>query len=198
MKMLKITAACAALLLISQPAFAEAFVRPFLEVISPNRDGYSSKVGAGVAVGTNLGAEREQEVSLEFAGAQWNTSEVSTAGIAAVRQRFVTCLVNYRYHVGPASAPVRFYVGPAIGMTNNRTSLATVGPASIYAGDDSTWSFTWSGSAGLDIKLTERFHLDVGYRFLHVNATDTRIHNITYPGDVLEANIAYAGVSFRF
>jgi len=191
-------AACAAFILISTPTFADGFVRPLVEFISPHEEGYSTKAGAGVAVGTLFGPQRQHEISFECAGTRWNTAQVTSAGVAAVSERFVSCLLNYRYHFGPATAPVRFFAGPALGVTNNSIDLAWVRSSGVAAGRASPWSFTWSGSAGIGFKLTEKIELDAGYRFLHVQSYNTIIAGSAYLGRASEADVFYAGVGFRF
>jgi opacity protein-like surface antigen len=192
------TAACAAMLLLNLPVFAEGFVRPLVEFISPETDGYSTRAGVGAVVGSQFGKQEEHELSFEAAGTQWNTARVSSVGAVALQERFVTCLLNYRYHFGPATAPVRFYAGPSLGYTNNDVSGAVTGAHGVTAGRESIWNLTWSGSAGLTFKLSEKIELDVGYRFLHVQPRDTTLAGYAFKGEAVKAHVVYAGVGFRF
>jgi opacity protein-like surface antigen len=191
-------AACAAFTIISTSAFAEAFVLPLVEFISLNEEGYSTKAGAGAVVGTRLGTQREHEISFECGGTQWNTAQVAPSGVLAAHERFVLCLLNYRYHFGSATAPVRFYAGPALGLTNHSIDIAWARWSNVGAGQDSPWSFTWSGSAGIRFKLTEKIELDAGCRYLHVQSNNATLAGDTHTGKALEAHAFYAGAEFRF
>jgi len=191
-------AACAALTITSPLAFADGFVRPLVELVSPHLAGYSTKAGIGVVVGSQFGKQREHEISFECAGTQWNTAQVTSAGVAAVSERFVSYLVNYRYHFGSATAPVRFYVGPAVGLTNNNVSFAVARTSGVVADQDSLWCLTWSASAGLTWALSTRIDLDLGYRYLHVQPQNATLAGSAFNGETVQANVVYAGVGFRF
>lgn len=185
------------------PAMAELFVRPSVMYVSYQNSGYSNKTGLSLAAGATLGARAEHELGLEIGRMDWALSQNVNAGGQFVfptngSGHFVPFLANYRYRFGANDAQLRYYLGPSLGLANNRGDLTQYRSGVIAHAAFSQWSAAYGGSVGVTMKLTDTLELDVGYRYLHFAGIDPGSGNNRISMDDTQANLLHVGLGFRF
>lgn len=75
------------------------------------------------------------------------------------------------------------YVGAGIGLTQLKYNDydSTAGTSNVGDGNYEPLNFTWSVGAGLSLKVTNRFNVDLGYRYYdmgHIRSSDANAHEV--------------------
>jgi outer membrane protein W len=179
-------------------AAGRAFIRPTLAYVMPEADGYDDAAYIGVAGGVVSGAAQEHEFSAEIGATGWDFEERAGSARAKGTETYVPILASYRYYAQPADAKVRFYIGPSIGFTQSQYEIEVSGPG-VFVKDDSTEvHFTWAASLGFDIKVNEKFSINVGYRYLYIDGGETELLGTNLDLDESKASAITAGLNIRF
>jgi opacity protein-like surface antigen len=195
-------AACATLMAAaSSSVAADYFVRPLVSYVSPIGDAPSTD-GYGVCAGTNIGQQNAHEFSFEMSLVRWHEDNPSGAAYPYAGRfyrpaiRYATYLINYRYHFGDRNAKARFYLGPAVGRTYAQLESSIFG-FRTWTGD-ATWSTTWSGSAGVLVRVSPHVELDLGYRFVRIEGADFTLSGVPAKMGTSNSHVIYAGAGWRF
>lgn len=111
----------------------------------------------------------------------------------------VPAMLNYRYLFLKKASPVRIYVGPSLGF--NRVTITdrarlTFRNTSVATGQigESNTSFTWGGTAGVLVKVSDTVNFDLGYRYLNTKAKFTK-YALT---GAVETNMVGVGLDLIF
>lgn len=179
---------------------AETFIKPLVSYVAPSTEGYSDAGAVGFAAGTRIGGNNEHEFSFETHYAQWDAKFRSPGLNADGTQRFVPNLVGYKIRGNGINTleNVTFYIGPNVGATY----IQTEGKASgVISGRDShsAWVLTYGGSAGFIINLSKRLELDIGYRFLRMEAQDDfNLGPFLVRSEAANVSVVSAGLGIKF
>lgn len=190
-------------MLTAQAAAADSFLRLLVSSDAPTDAGISSATGYGLVAGTRIGPKQEHEFSFECHHTAWNIFLLANAMYpVAGRETNTPLLLNYRYQFGAHESRIRFYAGPALGFTRVHLNIAiaypTFAPGPAIERNVTDWSFTWSGSAGVLLRLADKADLDLGYRYLCVQDPNHIKGIANLPLDDRKINLFYAGIGFRF
>lgn len=190
-------------------ACADWFVRPTAGHITFQNSHYSGRMTGGIAGGVTLGPERTHELNLELDYASWHYQDVGHVARLSGPDtlgdgKLQPIMLNYRFCFGPKSARWRFYLGPAIGLTNIRGDMTQHFSGRLPASEHlKGWKTTISGVAGVQIAITARTSIDLGYRYIQISNFATALSgghlvpNTISLGD-LRAQIAAVGLAVRF
>jgi opacity protein-like surface antigen len=195
---IKILAAGLLLAALCSSASAESFFRPLFSFDSPVNTGFGSTGGYGFVTGARLGAAQEHELSFEWHYNRWNVSASYDRFSVSGGETNMPFLLNYRHHFGTSADQIRFYAGPALGLTSTKLSLNATAPGSLVSVDNTAWAFTASGSLGVLIKLTDKTDLDLGYRYLWTKGRDFSVGPTSVSVDDRQTHMVYTGLNFRF
>jgi len=195
---MKIAAIAALLPLLCGWARADSFLRPIVSFDSPTTDGFKDTVGYGFVAGTYLGENRTHELSFEFHYNDWDYSSSYAGYSVKGSERNMPYLLNYRYHFGAGTDKARFYVGPSLGFTKTRLNVDATLSDAILRVESSDWAFSWGGSAGVLINLTDQTDLDLGYRYLNTDGRNVTVTGTTVHIDDRKTHMLYAGLNIRF
>jgi opacity protein-like surface antigen len=113
----------------------------------------------------------------------------------------IPLMANYRCYLGNKDGRVRIYLGGGAGyaLVSAYSDLWDDGDH-WYDNDqsDSVWSFAWSGTAGVTIKLTQSLKLDFCYAYQEVDGGTLDMPNVRYRFDAIKTSILRGGVSWQF
>ena len=183
----------------SLQAAGRGFVRPTLAYVSPDAEGYDDAVYVGADIGGFLGKNQNHEISGEIGAIAWEYDERFGAFRGTGEETYVPFLANYRYYVGaPDVNKVRFFFGPSIGFTEATYEARVTGPGVNLRDEASELLFTFAVNVGVEVKLNERFSLNLGYRYLHIDGTDTEMFGSNIDLDDSKAHLGVAGLTVRF
>ena len=183
----------------SLQAAGNGFVRPTIAFVSPDAEGYDDALYAGADVGAFLGKNRNHEISGEIGGVAWEYKENFGALRGEGEETYVPFLANYRYYVGtPDVNKVRFYFGPSLGFTSATYEAKVWGPGFYRADEASEVLFTFAANVGVEVKINERLSLNIGYRYLHIDGTETELFGSNIDLDDSKAHIGSVGLTVRF
>jgi opacity protein-like surface antigen len=179
-------------------AAGPAFIRPTVAYVMPDADGYDDAAYLGVAAGATVGQTSQHEFSGEIGATGWEFEERFGSTWIEGTETYVPFLANYRYYAQPADAKVRLYFGPSIGFTQARYEIEVRSPG-FFGKDDSTEIlFTFAANIGVDIQLTEKLSLNVGYRYLYIDGGETELFGADIDLDESNAHAITAGLNIRF
>ena len=69
----------------------------------------------------------------------------------------------------------------------------------VFVKDDSIETFfTLAANAGVDIRLTQKLSLNLGYRYLYIDARKTELLGSTFHLDDFKSHLVTAGLNIRF
>ena len=196
-------ASIALLLGIATQSHSEMFIRPIVSSVNPSTSGISNATGVGFCTGVywrEKTEDVEKEISFEFLRANWS-ADASDAGYNGhASATFMPLLLNLRVNVCPDNdlKLLRLYIGPSFGETRATAKLHITGNGADFYASDSDWSFSWGGSAGFLIRVSERVDIDVGYRYLSASESKFSYQGSTFSTGTNKANIYYCGVGVRF
>lgn len=194
----------------SAPAFGQAFVRPAAMYTSFTNDGFGSKTGQSVSIGTKLDSDRAHEISLEVGYVDWDsTRPIGPAGggpsfADRATGHLTPVLGDYRFYFSATNA-LRLYVGGSAGLTRVSGSFDRRLSGVAYQADIGKWKPSFGALAGVSYSLTENVSLDLGYRYFSVSGFDfqTKFIGSTTAGptvhfDALKANQVLFSASVSF
>jgi Outer membrane protein beta-barrel domain len=182
----------------STQAATQAFIRPVIAYVSPDADGYDDAGYLGVQAGVFTGPTKQHEFSGEIGATGWESDERFGTTRVEATETYVPVLASYRYYVQPETSKVRFFFGPSIGFTHASYEIELSGP-NVFGKDDSIETFfTFAGNVGVDIKFNEKFSLNVGYRYLHIDGGETELFGADIDLDDSKAHVVFAGLNIRF
>lgn len=198
---------CAAVLAILPcSVFADYFVRPEIDYVSPqdkDRSSSSATVGYGLSAGTQLGSAQEHEISLDLL--YWNENEsrfqtVPSISSFAWKHKMMPVLLGYRYYAGGSNSKVRLFLGALAGYTHANESFSAnqSSPAINGSASASRWLPTLGGTAGLEIKASDRVSVQLGYRYLHIFEKNYQSTAFAVHPDAYNANLFTGAVSLKF
>jgi opacity protein-like surface antigen len=182
----------------SHAATTPAFIRPVIAYVSPDADGYDDAAYFGVQAGVFTGPTKQHEFSGEIGATGWESDERFFATRIEATETYVPVLASYRYYAQPEGSKVRFFIGPSIGFTHASYEIKVSGPGSFGKDDSTEAFFTWAGNVGVDIKFNEKFSLNVGYRYLHIEGGETELFGADIDLDDSKAHVVFAGLNIRF
>ena len=191
-------AALALTALSSAQAAGPAFIRPTIAYVSPEADGYDDAAYVGVSAGVATGSARQHEFSAEIGATGWEFDERVGPGRIQAEETYVPILASYRYYAGPADAKVRFFIGPSIGFTAAGYEVEVSGPGVFQKDDSAEILFTCAANAGIDIRINERFSINVGYRYLYIDGGETELLGNDIEFEESKAHAFVAGLNIRF
>lgn len=204
----------AVLVATSASAFAEVFIRPEILWSQGKLENLkSNKFGAGVAVGTTMGAQNEQEFGVSISQTNFTdtynyqvvVNPAKTTGSTTRKMKALPVMFNYRYIFLSKTSKVRPYVGASIGLMSTKTDMnVTAVATNVNTGallsslsqseSKSTSSMNLGATAGLAFNITDRFALDLGYRY---SQAKIKISEWALDGN-LKINTVALGAHFRF
>ncbi len=102
-----------------------------------------------------------------------------------------TAMVNAYYDFPGFIVPLEPFIGLGIGYAYVNAHLYGTGPtlSTEFRGADS--AFAYQGTVGLTYNFVDNYALDIEYRYLGTN-------NVSELGKIFQANMAIAGVTYRF
>ena len=114
----------------------------------------------------------------------------------------VPVMANYRFYVGQPNSRMRFFLGAGAGFATMRmeSELWKEFKRNSHAKTQSSTesSFTWSGTAGISIKLIDRLHLDFSYAYQSIEGVDFRMTNVTCNLDRMQTHLVRGGATWTF
>ncbi len=179
-------------------ARAETFVRSVAYYVHPTAEGYDDNGAAGLAVGRSFGAQAEHELSFELAYTRWTESFSGYGAAVSGSEHYLPLLANYRFYTGSKQDKARFFAGPSIGFTRAWVDIHGVSGSQSFSINSVDWAFTWSGVAGVSIRLTEKLNLDFGYRYLAAEKTTYSAFGYSIETEGAKAHMGYAALSCKF
>ena len=178
---------------------AESYLRPIISNVSPSTEGYSNAVAGGLSAGFYWGPRGQHEINYEWGYTYWDSKGVLSNMGYAIRETFMPHLINYRFNLRLSeSNNYSWYLGPSLGFTNNKVTIEATSGSQRVSFSQADWSFTFGGTTGINLRLTDRIDLDLGYRYLSVKGAKYTVSGVTFESQNAHANIVYAGIGFRF
>ena len=178
---------------------AESYLRAIISNVSPSTEGYSSAVAGGVSVGFYWGSKGQHEINYEWGYTHWDSEGMFSNMRYAMRETFMPHLINYRFNLRLSeSNNYSWYFGPSLGFTNSKVELEGASGSQRVSFSQTDWSFTFGGTTGINLRLTDRIDLDLGYRYLSLKGAKYTASGVTLETKNAHASIVYAGIGFRF
>jgi hypothetical protein len=184
---------------------ADYFVRPEIDYVSPQDKGTSeATVGYGLSFGKQLGSDKEHEISLDLLYWDENKTLVETLPVTSTirsKHKMMPLLLDYRYYAGSSDGRLRLFLGALAGYTNADESFnVNQTSAPVFSGTASAtrWLPTLGGTAGIEIKTSDRVSVQLGYRYLHIFEKNYGGATFTFHPVAYNADIFTGAVSIKF
>ena len=147
---------------------------------------HATKVIGGLAVGRTLGDSATHEINAEWLVSAWQTRFYDINGnlMSKFSEMHAPFLVNYRYYIPMPRVPWAFHLGSGLGVDLISRSYTPPEQEEIWS-KESTWQGGWSFSvaaaanAGLVVRCSQYFSLDVSYRCMWQSASGYCRNNAT-------------------
>lgn len=182
----------------SSQAAVQAFVRPVIAYVHPDADGYDDAGYLGVQAGVFTGATKQHEFSGEIGATGWDFDDRYGNTRVQGTETYVPVLASYRFYTQPVGSKVRFFFGPSIGFTEAGYEIEVSSPGRFEKDDSTEIFFTFAANAGLDITVNDRFSINVGYRYLHIDGGETELLGNDLDLEESKAHVVFAGLNIRF